>query len=159
MDEKLLKQEIKVLNKLYIGFIIISIMFGGLFYYSQTITKTLFDSNLSTIIQSIAMLIMLVSIPFTLKLYKIKTEATKIPTDVSNEAKLVYLKQWFIIRMYILVMTYTALIISYFLTGSNSLLICAGITLMFLVFLCKPNEQEFREKLEESNRLKKDSKA
>ena len=159
MDEKLLKQEIRVMNRLYLGFITISIIFGGLFYYMHQLSGPIFDSEEGTIIQSIAMLIMLVAIPFSLKLYKKKTEATAIPSEVSNEAKLVYLKQWFIIRIYILIMTSVTLFLSYYLAGSNSLLICAGITLMFLVFFCKPNEPELKDKLEESEKLEKDSKA
>lgn len=99
MDEKLLKQEIRVMNRLYFGFITISVIFGGLFYYMHQLSGPIFDSEKGTIIQSIAMLIMLVAIPFSLKLYKKKTEATAIPSEVSNEAKLVYLKQWFIIRI------------------------------------------------------------
>ena len=91
MDEKLLKQEIRVMNRLYLGFITISIIFGGLFYYMHQLSGPIFDSEEGTIIQSIAMLIMLVAIPFSLKLYKKKTEATAIPSEVSNEAKLVYL--------------------------------------------------------------------
>ena len=159
MDEKLLKQEIRVMNRLYFGFIAIAIIFGGLFYYMHQLSGNVFNSEECTIIQSIAMLIMLAAIPFSLKLYKKKTEATAIPSEVSNEAKLVYLKQWFIIRIYILEMTSIVLFLSYYLAGSNSLLICAGITLMFLVFFCKPNEQELKEKLEESEKMENDSKA
>ena len=64
MDEKLLKQEIRVMNRLYFGFIAIAIIFGGLFYYMHQLSGNVFNSEECTIIQSIAMLIMLVAIPF-----------------------------------------------------------------------------------------------
>lgn len=149
MDENFFKQEIKSMKILYFLFILAAVLFGGTMIYLQQFSSLPFSLNHITA-QSIAILIMLVSIPLSLKLYKTKTDVQNIPTGVSSNAKLIYIKQWFSIRLFILEMAFFLNIFIYTIAPTSSLLICIVIIILCMIAFCWPNENNIRKAIEES---------
>ena len=152
MNEQIFKQEIRVMKILYISFILLSVIFGLTMIYLQKFSTQEFSANNITF-QSIAMLGMLISIPLSLKLYQTKTAVKNIPTGVSSDAKLIYIKQWFSIRLFILQMAICLNIIIYTIAPTTSLLICIGITLLFMIVFCRVNEDEIKRVIKESDNI------
>ena len=152
MNEQIFKQEIRVMKILYISFILRSVIFGLTMIYLQKFSTQEFSANNITF-QSIAILGMLISIPLSLKLYQTKTAVKNIPTGVSSDAKLIYIKQWFSIRLFILQMAICLNIIIYTIAPTTSLLICIGITLLCMIVFCRVNEDEIKRVIKESDNI------
>ena len=152
MNEQIFKQEIRVMKILYISFILLSVIFVLTMIYLQKFSTQEFSANNITF-QSIAILGMLISIPLSLKLYQTKTAVKNIPTGVSSDAKLIYIKQWFSIRLFILQMAICLNIIIYTIAPTTSLLICVGITLLCMIVFCRVNEDEIKRVIKESDNI------
>jgi len=137
-DEKEVYKKLSLIfNFIFFSAIISVVVF---YYFSQ---EALFTEDL-VIFQTVVILMLLICIPGGLKLYAVKVKALQNITD--KEEKLTKYVSWNIVRLALIEGPLFFSLIVYFLTRNNSMLFCAGIAIMALIF-CKPNWQKMKEEL------------
>lgn len=119
------------IKKLFWPFAITNISVIAFAYLMVTLNNTIAQPEEWISLQSIAVLITLISIPLILKKYNsVKTQEEDPHSDK--------MAQWMLIRWLVinLVICFNACV--YLIIGTPSQLICAGIALIFFLFFCKP---------------------
>ena len=134
----------KKLSIIFYAMFFNSIVFAFLFYYFGKQTTITVITQTDMILQTIAILMLLVCVPVALKLYFTKVKALQ---NIENkEEKLRNYFSWNIVRLAFIEGSLFFSLIVYFITQNDSMLFCAGIAMMTL-FLCKPNLNRIKEEL------------
>ena len=141
MKEAIAKQE-ETTNKIYryslSSIIVISML--ALFFLKPS--QAIVNENTAIIIQSIAILAMMIVIPLSLKLYKMKLDS--IPT-ISNREQLQKIKNLYTTKLAANMGVALFCISAYILTKDTSMLYCCVISFLILIFFCKPDNIETKE--------------
>ena len=138
LDEKEVYKKLSLIfNFIFFG-AIISVV--AIYYFSR---EALLTEDL-IIFQTAVILMLLICIPGGLKLYAVKVKALQNIAD--KEEKLNQYVSWNIVRLALIEAPLFFSLVVYFLTKNNSMLFCAGIAIMALIF-CKPSLQRMKEEL------------
>jgi hypothetical protein len=137
----------KLKNIYYLVFILLAFIvllfyfFGGSFFFISIVA----DRNLDIALQTLCILSVLICIPFGLWFYAVRVR--KLSKLDDEPQKLAAYFPTAILRMGLVVLAFMLNMVLYLLTQNNSMLFCAGIAALALIF-CKPYKWKIAEELE-----------
>ncbi len=103
------------------------------------------------VISTIAILVMLVGLPVSMKFYHVRT-TEKIPEGKDEKTLEKYLCNLFLLRLIVVLMALILNYVAYALFSSSSSIYCVFICMVALFFFCMPNKEELKSRL--SNMVK-----
>lgn len=111
-----------------------------------------FKGSYNQTISSIAILSMLIGIPFALKFFHVKTEE-KVPSDKTPSYLYDYLRRHFSYRFRIIVVAMLLNFVAYEVLSYTTAIYCLAICLIVLIMFCRPNRNDLESLL--SDMIKK----
>ena len=142
-----MKKTIKQLILFYYGFYVLAVVLVTLAYLFFATNNPLIaeQSTAETAITSVYILFLICSIPLALKLFNVKVK--KLSELASPEEKIIQYKNYSVFRLVVIGVNMLIGIGFFYLFNSDSMLFCAGIAAIALVF-CKPSEAKMISELE-----------
>ncbi len=141
-----MRKTINQLTLIYYGLYVLAIAFAatGYSWFSGKEALIAEQSTSGTVITSIYILFLILSIPLSLKLFN--TKVKKLSALRDEEEKINKYKTFSIWRLLIIGSNLLVGIILFYLLNSRSMIFCAGIAAIALVF-CKPAEMKMASDL------------
>lgn len=133
-----MKKAIKTLTLMYYGFYALAVVLAACGYFFLAGQPFLTDKQgtLSVTLSSVYIILLITSIPLALKLFNVKTQRLADDEGTEDEKAPRYLRLA-ACRLTVIGTNLLAGIALFYLLGSQSMLFCAGIAAVALVF-CKP---------------------